>query len=127
MNVEELRRAVEERGEGRNFSIQSRPDLRAGLPNAVTIVQPSPNRPGHWDVFFTERGRVIDPHTFDSEELACDYAYGLLTAPTVVGPRPTDEEIERSGRLAREREARLRAKIPTTDLDRFTGPSIDRS
>jgi len=41
-----------------------------GLPNNVTVIEPTRDVRGAWTVFFTERGQIFDQHFFASEDEA---------------------------------------------------------
>jgi hypothetical protein len=124
MNVNQLLAAIEESGQSRHFSINLVARRQSGLPNNVTVVEPS-DELGHWVVYYTERGEIWDRHEFDSEEAACEYAHSILMRsphPVTRGPL-TDEERRIADNLARERIERKRARLISLGLDPVTGNS----
>lgn len=125
MRIEDLRRAVRARGASSIFALSSRPTR--GLPEASTVVRPVAGSPGTWEVFYTERGRIFDRHTFSDEDSACRYAYEILITPELpAGEALTPKELDRARDMAGELEAERRRAIRAAGLDPDSGLPISR-
>lgn len=90
-----------------------------GLPNNVTVIEPTRDVRGPWTVYFTEKGQIFDQHFFASEDEACRFVLErdiYSTPPPMRKDTETPEERGIRRRKAQERDDEYRADLRARGL-----------